>query len=271
MYRLGDSNTVTQYAKVWGFPAGERGVALLPHAKMEIRKIFIEPTLRDSDEVMELLMFVDAVRREYPKISIELSIPYLPYARQDRVCGEGESLSICVMTNLINSIGADVVRLYDPHSDVAPALIKNSVVSQQTEIWKWLWSVGYADYDVVVAPDAGAYKKAVKMAEFMGVDRVLVANKVRGEGGKIVRHELSGSVDGLRVAIFDDICDGGQTFINLSQILEGCSWKSLFVTHGIFTKGVEHVTKHFDRVHTTNSYNPNLEETDVLRVYKKFY
>ena len=81
--------------------------------------------LNNSDDVMSLLLIVDAVRRINPSTQVLLTIPYFPYARQDRVCNEGEALSVKVMADLINSLNCAGVTIYDPHSDVTPALLNN--------------------------------------------------------------------------------------------------------------------------------------------------
>lgn len=73
--------------------------------------------------------------------------------------------------------------------------------------------------------------------------------------------------------IMDDLCDGGATFIAISEYLESHfsdRLRYLFVAHGLFTKGVDHVAAHFDKVITTNSFqefeaHPKLEIIDVWK------
>ena len=57
--------------------------------------------------------------------------------------------------------------------------------------------------------------------------------------------------------IVDDLIDGGLTFVNISQVLKAYFPKNkvyLIVTHGIFSKGVEGLSKYFDGIYCTNSY-----------------
>lgn len=71
----------------------------------------------------------------------------------------------------------------------------------------------------------------------------------------------------------DDLCDGGATFIAIAEYLESHfsnRLRYLFVAHGLFTKGVDHVATHFDKVITTNSFqefetHPRLEVIDVWK------
>lgn len=253
--------------KQWKFPSGEVGVSL-PCGNEKGTNIEVVAWLTDSDSVMALCMTIDALRRKYFGYAIHLTIPYMLYARQDRVCHEGESLSMSVMASIINGLNLQSVKLIDPHSDVAPALIHNSYVVDATKVWQDVIFRSHGKYNAIIAPDAGAYKKAVKIADKMGVTDVFVANKIRGEGGKIVSYSLTGDVKGKNVAIFDDICDGGATFINLANILteNGVNRKDLYVTHGIFTKGVNHVAVHYDTVTTTNTYHHDLKSENNLIV-----
>ncbi len=88
-----------------------------------------------------------------------LHLPYIPYARQDRVMQPGEALSIKVFANIVNSLGFDKVIVDDPHSDVSAALLNNVRIRHQHEL-----AASYSDVlagrDVtIIAPDAGARKK----------------------------------------------------------------------------------------------------------------
>lgn len=73
-------------------------------------------------DIMRLFLATDAVRRMGVE-TVHLHIPYVPYARQDRVCYPGEALSAAVFAKLINAQGYDSVHCWDCHSDVMPALI----------------------------------------------------------------------------------------------------------------------------------------------------
>lgn len=189
-------------------------------------------------------MAVDALRRiTAESTAIELVIPYFPYARQDRVCVEGEALGAAVMANIINSLNFSKVTIWDSHSDVSPALIHRvtnidqvALLGRCEELNKRL-SVGEL---TLISPDAGASKKTLKISEkFNGVPEVIQAHKVRDlKTGDIIKTEVLGDVKGKNVLIADDICDGGRTFIELAKVLknEGALEVSLFITHGIFPK-----------------------------------
>ena len=117
------------------FPGGEVGVKLSSSVR-GLKTLTIKAWLKNSEDVMALLMTVDAMRRQNSLVDINLILAYVPYARQDRVCNDGEALSISVFAQLINSCDFRVVIITDPHSDVTPALIKNSRICSQIAVFE---------------------------------------------------------------------------------------------------------------------------------------
>lgn len=191
----------------------------------------IKAVIGNSEDVIRLLMLADALKR-MNCIVWKLDIPYFPYARQDRVCNAGEALSVKVMADLINSIGAEKVVLTDPHSDVLPALVNNCELLDVRKL-------GLMDTigdKLVICPDAGAEKRILKLGR-----EYVMATKVRDIAtGEIKETRLYGDVSGRDCIIVDDICDGGRTFVELAKSLRagGANSVDLYVSHGIFSKGM---------------------------------
>ncbi|MEO0413632.1 MAG: ribose-phosphate diphosphokinase, partial [Verrucomicrobiota bacterium] len=212
--------------------------------------------LTSSDEILKLMMVTDAIRRANSSAKIRLEIPYLPYARQDRVCNPGEALGVRVIADLINRLNFEQVVLFDPHSDVAGALIERVSIRSQEDLVRPLVPLFSEVLPILIAPDAGAEKKVLKVAQMMDdqtgvIVEVLCASKRRDtRTGQISETTLHGSVEGRPVLIIDDICDGGRTFIELAKVLkrQGATQIYLYVTHGIFSKGLEVLEPYFDRV-----------------------
>jgi ribose-phosphate pyrophosphokinase len=258
----------TQYTPdVWKFPAGEVGVRSKPfsdHAAPAITLITISASLKSSDEVMELFMLTDSLRRRFPYAKMALRLGYLPYARQDRECNEGDSLSIKVFSHLINSQNYFTVELNDPHSDVAAPLFDRCTVVTQKTIFTEVFQnrlIKEADepYFTLVAPDAGAYKKTTALVDSMlTASEVIRADKTRNmSDGKITALKIYGDVRNKNCLIVDDIVDGGYTFIQLGEMLreQGAKTLTLIATHGVFSKGHKVITDIYDKVYTTNSYH----------------
>jgi ribose-phosphate pyrophosphokinase len=266
-----------QEVKVFEFPGGEVSVKLperLVEAPESYRTITVHAQITDSMGVMSLLLINNAINhlnvRDYRK---ELVITYVPYARQDRVCNPGEALSIQVMAQLINSMNFDVVLITDPHSDVTPALINNVVVMHQDYLIDFIPAITKRLYNntlALVSPDAGAVKKAQAIATKYCADLIYASKKRNVLTGELTGFSYEGNVEGKDLLIVDDICDGGGTFLGLSSVLKrgGANTVSLFVTHGIFSKGIDTLlnTDTIDTIYTTDSYPTDFEHPNFFKL-----
>lgn len=249
------------------FPGGEVGVnintgsldAWNPQAA-NVKYIDLFAKIQNSDQLMAMFLATDALRRVYPYAKIDLTIPYFPYARQDRVCNAGEALSVKVVATLINAMNYASVTVVDPHSPVLVAALDNVFVVEQARAFKDIkqeW-----DKWTIVAPDAGAAKKTEEFAKLVGAKDVLYFTKSRElstgriTGMKMLNPEiLNGS---NKLLVLDDICDGGRTFVELYQAFDNPTHINydrleLAVTHGIFSKGVTVLTSVYDHVYTTDT------------------
>lgn len=217
------------------FSGGETQVSFKnPSTSNEECAVSIFALITDGD-IMPLALIVDAIRRSIKDPIITLHMPYLPYARQDRVMNHGEALAIKVFTDLLNSLKLYSVKIDDCHSDVGTALINNVINNTYLDQPHLL-----GNFDALVAPDAGALKKTFKHAKTLGISEVIRADKTRDvQTGAITGTEVYGNVQGKSVLIIDDICDGGRTFIELGKVLKanGAKRVTLYVTHGIFSHG----------------------------------
>lgn len=214
---------------------------------------------------MALAEHVEVYRR-LGKERIDVVYPYFPYARQDRVMERDEPFSLKVFCDLLNSLNLSSVEIWDAHSDVAPAIIKNCHnISQDSLVCKTLPN-NLLSTHLFVSPDAGAYKKLSKL--ITDDQQIAIGVKNRDAGGNITHTGVYSPVpmEGRDCVIVDDICDGGRTFIELAKALKekGSASITLYVTHGIFSKGLEVLKPYIDRIYTTNSF-PNIQ-TDYLFV-----
>jgi ribose-phosphate pyrophosphokinase len=240
------------------FPAGETLVRIEDEGrKRTIVSAHIDLHFTGNDDIVNLMLLVDAVRNAYLVEYIYLYMPYLPYARQDRVCAPGESLSVKVVCNIINSLKFDRVFVTDVHSDVGVALLDNVVHKPQAEVAYFCAEAMRRDSTVLVSPDAGANKKVLNFAKHYGFPEVRRADKLRDPltgaiEDTIVYSEHIGSKNFL---IVDDICDGGRTFIELAKKLRPLTDGEiyLYVTHGIFSQGLPALGAVIDRIYCSNN------------------
>jgi phosphoribosylpyrophosphate synthetase len=99
-----------------------------------------------------------------------------------------------------------------------------------------VWDI--TESSVACYPDKGA---RVKYTDFYNLPSIH-GNKIRNQDtGHIEQYDLFGNCEGKRILIVDDICDGGATFVLLADQLyaNGAEEVNLFVTHGIFSKGLK--------------------------------
>jgi ribose-phosphate pyrophosphokinase len=239
------------------FPAGESHVRI---ADDLVRSLGVSAGLQlrfeSNDDLFNMLLLADAVRRKYNPTLFTLWMPYLPYARQDRVCSPGESLSVKVVADLVNSVKFDRVFCHDIHSDVGVALIDNLDHMPQTQCAYQMACNQNKANTVLVSPDAGANKKVLAFAKEYGYNHIVRADKLRDVATgqiteTIVYSEHVGSKDFL---IVDDIIDGGRTFIELAKKLHQLTTGKiyLYATHGIFSAGGEVFEGLFDAVYVSN-------------------
>ncbi len=217
----------------------------------------IKAYLYSSDDIMRLIMAVDAVRQVNPESLIDLTIPYFPYARQDRVCNKGEAFSAVVMADLINTLNCRSVSVIDPHSPVIEQHLSNcNVVTQAVMIQGEVSDFIARKNLTLVSPDKGAVAKTKEAADALGVDAVYCSKVRDTKTGHITHSDVHGDVMGKDLIILDDICDGGRTFTELAKTLEehGAGDLYLYVTHGIFSKELNVLKKHFAHVFCAHTF-----------------
>lgn len=231
-----------------------------PHIKIHNAptedKVLITHRIRSFNDLGLLCMAVDALRRSEVQ-HIELFIPYFPGARQDRVMVPGEPLSVKVYADLINSLDLRRVYVFDPHSDVAPALLQRcAVIRNHDFIRQVLQHIGSPA--ALVSPDGGALKKIFALSAALQIPEVVTCGKSRDVStGQLTHFQVfADDLHGADCLIVDDICDGGSTFIGLAEALRRHNAGRLFlaVSHGIFSRGTEALRAHFDTIFCTNAF-----------------
>ena len=229
-----------------------------PHIKIKTEvkgAVTVTHRINSFNDLGLLLVATDALRRMGVK-EIHLFIPYFPGARQDRVMVSGEALTVKVYASIINAQQYERVIVFDPHSEVTPALLDN------VEVWQNHDYVQYClkqinEEIVLIAPDGGALKKIYKLSQYLGGVPVVECSKRRDvrtgqlSGFTVYADDLSGK----HGVIVDDICDGGGTFLGLAKALKhkGVSGLSLVVSHGLFSAGLNELEQKFDHIFSTNS------------------
>lgn len=254
--------------KHWKFPGGEIGVKLDPEWLAHPKDRPLIPTIEhrglvDHEELFIIMNLCDAIARVTQSRDknepVYLDMPYLPYSRQDRVCHPGESFALMVFLRAI----PDYVRLVttDVHS-VVHENIRSTNKPYITEIPQT--SVAFETVkkhfgaDWLVGPDAGSKRKINRLASETFVPYVTL-DKTRKDG-KVHHEDLTPDTLSGNVLIVDDICDGGATFISAGQMLRRTQPRitklGLYVTHGIFSAGLDKLYEVFDTIDCYNDMRP---------------
>lgn len=230
--------------KTFAFSGGEQQVQIQrPELYTGCSSLRIVAHLHSSDDIMQLFLATDALRRSFGHQDFDLVVPYFPYARQDRVCAPGEAASARVMCDLINAQKYRSVEVWDAHSDVVPMLLDRCFNRHCADFVSEL-HLGDENDTILVAPDAGAAKKVLECARRLELP-LLTAGKNRNPNtgeitGTWVDSRTLRQNEDRDFLIVDDICDGGRTFVELAKALKPLTTGnvSLYVTHGIFSKGL---------------------------------
>lgn len=256
------------------FAGGECHVKFLEQFS-EDDQVRLNIRLNSSDDVMNLCLAVDALRNMSVNY-IEVFIPYIPYARQDRVMVPGEPLSIKVFANILNSLHLNKVIVFDAHSDVSVALLNNCKNTANYEMVKALLKKFNLSDFVLVSPDLGAYKKIDKLAQQLSYKGEIVTGiKVRDlSTGQIIKSDVNADdLKGKACLIVDDICDGGRTFIELAAVLKEKHAGELYfiASHGIFSHNALERLKEagFKHVGSSDSIG-RIADTGIYKQYNLF-
>lgn len=179
----------------------------------------IQSTFAPADNLLELLMMIDAARRASAK-RITAVIPYYGYARQDRKDQPRVAVTAKLVANLIERAGADRVITIDLHSsqiqgffDIPMDHLYASPVLIRAIKKLNLDPVAFA------APDVGGAKTARSYAKRLGGDLVIVDKRRPQHNVAEIMHVV-GDVKDKNVMIVDDMIDTGTTFVNCAEALK---------------------------------------------------
>lgn len=168
-----------------------------------------------------------------------LLIDYLPYGRQDKSVSNDTTFALTTFARMLWALPFGKIEIVDPHSH---ALFLNAPSTKDVRarypINAISASFASCGADIVCYPDGGAWGKYSDILIFDSVS----ASKQRDQlTGAITGLKLEGDVQGKRVLIVDDICDGGATFVGLADALlkAGATFVGLYVSHGLFTRGTK--------------------------------
>ncbi len=196
----------------------------------------IQSTFAPADNLLELLILIDAARRASAK-RITAVIPYFGYARQDRKDQPRVAITAKLVANLLTEAGADRVITMDLHASQLQGyfdipldhLYASSVLLKD-----------FADMELenlaVAAPDVGGAKMARAYARLLDGELILI-DKRRPKQNVAEVMNIIGNAKDKNILIVDDLIDTGGTFVNCAQALKDAGAARIFgaCTHPVFS------------------------------------
>ena len=198
---------------------------------------FIQSTFSPADNLMELLLMMDAAKRASAGY-ISAVIPYFGYARQDRKDKPRVPISARLIANLLQTAGADRVMTMDFHADQIQGFFDIPVDHLRSEAI----FIPYLEENVdlsnatFASPDVGGVKRARSYSKHFRRDLV-ICDKVRREVNQVAEMTVIGNVEGADVIVVDDLVDTAGTLCRAAEVLmdEGARSVRALCTHPVLS------------------------------------
>lgn len=178
----------------------------------------VQSTFPNSDNLMELLLMIDAAKRASAK-SVIAVIPYFGWARQDRKDKPRVSIGAKLVADLLSVAGIDRLITMDLHADQIQGFFNIPVdhLYASAVFLPYIQSLNLPDL-VMAAPDVGGSKRASTFSKYLGVPMVL-CNKSRVKANEVATMQIIGDVVGMNVVLIDDIVDTAGTITKAADVM----------------------------------------------------
>ena len=208
-----------------------------------IRVFIICSTIPPTDNLMELLLMIDAAKRASAR-HITAVIPYFGWARQDRKDKPRVPIAAKLVANLLQAAGATRIMTMDLHADQIQGFFEKPVdhLYASTIFLPYIKSLNL-DNITIASPDMGGSKRAYAYSKYLKSD-VVICYKQRKKANVISHMELIGDVTGKNVIIVDDMVDTAGTLTKAAYLMmeKGAISVRAITTHAILSgKAVEKI------------------------------
>ncbi len=196
----------------------------------------IQSTFAPSDNLLELLLMIDAAKRAsaYKVIAV---MPYFGFARQDRKDRPRVSIGAKLIADMLSVAGIDRLITMDLHADQIQGFFNVPVdhLSAVAMFIPYIKQMGLEDI-VIASPDTGGTKRANVFAKHLGTDMV-ICHKTRTKANSIDTMTLIGDVEDKDVIIIDDIIDTAGTIAKASDLMKSKGARSVraCATHAVLS------------------------------------
>ncbi len=182
------------------------------------RVFIIGSTMPSSDNMMEMLLMLDAAKRASAR-HITAVIPYFGWARQDRKDKPRVPIAAKLMASILETAGATRIITMDLHADQIQGFFEKPVdhLFASTIFLPYLKELGL-DNLTIASPDMGGSKRAYAYSKAMESD-VVICYKQRAKANVISHMELIGNVEGQHVVLVDDMVDTAGTLTKAADLM----------------------------------------------------
>ena len=207
-------------------------------------------------------------------VQFVIFIPYLMSMRMDRVISFQEDYSLELVANLINSLHAKQIFLFEPHSLRSVELIKNSKIIPVTS---HVLKEHLTEDSVICYPDVGAKGRYGLLPNpFVTFTKKRDPNTGRILSLEVEETNLEEKAKVPSIIVIDDLCDGGGTFALVANKLKELypdAKLTIIVGHMVNPKGIETLHNNYNQVYFTNTYKDwkvDYENVKVINFISKF-
>ena len=234
-------------ARVERFNDGEIFVEVFENVRGEDMFIIQSTSNPANDNLMELLIMSDALRRS-SAARITAVIPYFGYARQDRRTKARTPISAKLVANMMVTAGIERVLTLDLHAAQIQGFfdipVDNLYAAPVFALDVRNQCPGAMGEITVVSPDVGGVGRARELAQRIG-SALAIVDKRREKPGEVAEMTVIGEVEGQICLIVDDICDTAGTLVKAADVLleNGAKEVHAYISHGVLSgPAVERIT-----------------------------
>ena len=186
----------------------------------------VQSTFPNTDNLMELLLMIDAAKRASAK-SIIAVMPYFGWARQDRKDKPRVSIAAKLVADLLGTAGVDCVITMDLHADQIQGFFNVPVdhLYASSVFIPYIKSLNLEDM-VIATPDVGGAKRANSYAKYLDLPLVL-CHKQRAKANVVANMTVIGDVKDKNVILVDDMVDTAGTITKAADLMMANGAKSV--------------------------------------------
>lgn len=196
----------------------------------------IQSTFPPADNLMELLLMIDAAKRASAKY-VTVVVPYFGYARQDRKDKPRVAIAAKLVANLLSAAGASRLMACDLHAGQIQGFFDFPVDHLDgSAVFVPYFRSLKLDNLIIASPDVGGVSRARAFAKYFGAD-IVVCDKHRKRANEIASMQVIGDVEGANVVLIDDLVDTAGTITKAAKIIMEKGAKSVraITTHPILS------------------------------------